>query len=269
MALKQPKQEAVELLEKALTRSKRTATVRLPVEFARDRINAPAQPPLALILYGGGEVRIKVLLTVLMQATKPPHATKARAKELAAMLDLRDPEGAGGKRVAKALRDLENVERENGSTLSLVEVDRPAGRVPTVKVLNPDGSGQEWTDRKLGNVYITLPIALWRNGWLIALSGRALALLVILRELTGHRKTVDSAWCSGIRKRQYGLSDDTWTKATRELVDAGLLSIRSEVYSSNGEPRRRNVYTLHLGRLETHRPNGDPLDQSAGKNSAP
>lgn len=266
MALQRPKQEAVELLEKALTRSQRTATVRMPLAFARDRIGAPAQPPLALLLYGGGEVRIKVLLTVLMQATKAPHATKVRAKDLAAMLDLRDPEGAGGKRVAKALRDLEKIQREDGSSFALVEVDRPAGRVPTVKVLNPDGSGQEWADGKLSS-YIALPIALWRNGWLIALSGRALAVLIILRELTSGRKTPDSAWCDGIRKRQYGLSDDTWTKATRELVDAGLLSIHTEIYSSNGEPRRRNVYTLHPDRLETHGPSGnvltDPTDDDA------
>ncbi|MDF0531664.1 hypothetical protein P0W64_19185 [Tsukamurella sp. 8F] len=265
MALNRPRQESIDLLEKALVRSQRKSSVRLPIEFVRDRDSVEAEPPLALLLRGGGEVRIKVLLTVLMQATKPPHAKKVRAKELAAMLALRDPDGAGAKRVLKALRDLERLNgRADNSPVKLVEATREPGRTPSVQVLNPDGSGQEWDDTKLPSPYITLPIDLWKHGWLIALSGRAIALLIILKEITSGRKPAGTGWVDGIRKRQYGLSDDTWTKATRELVDAGLVTVHDHVYAFHGEPRRRNVYTLHLERLASGGPGQQPEDGMSG-----
>ncbi|ERH18750.1 hypothetical protein HMPREF1549_01609 [Actinomyces johnsonii F0510] len=50
---------------------------------------------------------------------------------------------------------------------------------------------------------------------------------------------------SGVRKKEYGLSDDTWTRATRELEDMGLLEswyVRNQDHQ--GEPRRRKVYKL-------------------------
>jgi hypothetical protein len=125
--------------------------------------------------------------------------------------------------------------------------------VPQATVLDPAGSGKEWNALKLSRPYITLPIDLWRRGWFIALSGRALAILIILRELT-HGRTSNGAWVDGIRKRQYGLSDDTWTRGTRALREAGLLNVKEEVFSSQGEPRRRNVYTLHLDRLTSFDP---------------
>ena len=244
-----PPREAVELLEAAIRRSKRSASVRVPQAFARDRQAHPPMPPLATLLQGGGEVRIKVLLTVLMMATKSPHATRVASKDLAAMLNLPSPETAGSRRVNKALADLEK--------LNLVRRERKPGYVPNTQVLDPGGTGEDWDDRNLPEGYIALPLDLWRRGWLLVLSGRAVALLIILRELT-HGRASKGAWADGIRKRQYGLSEDTWTKATKELVDAGLLDIREDVYSSHGEPRRRNVYTLHLERLSVFDP-GDTM----------
>lgn len=244
-----PPQEAVALLEAAVRRSKRNASVRVPQAFARDRQSHPPVPPLAMLLQGGGEVRIKVLLTVLMMATKSPHATRVTSKDLAAMLNLPNPEAAGSRRVNKALGDLEK--------LQLARRERKPGYVPNTQVLYPGGGGEEWNDRYLPEGYIALPLDLWRRGWLLALSGRALALLIILRELT-HGRASKGAWADGIRKRQYGLSEDTWTKASKELVEAGLLDIREDVYSSHGEPRRRNVYTLHLERLSVVDP-GDTM----------
>ncbi|EYR65027.1 hypothetical protein N866_18835 [Actinotalea ferrariae CF5-4] len=227
--------------------SKRHSSVRLPQAFARDRSSKEPCPPLADLMQGGGEVRLKVMLTVLMMATKAPHARKVSAKDLAAMLGLRDADGAGARRVSKAMKDLE--------AKSLARRDRVPGYVPTMTVLDPAGSGKEWDASKLPRPYITVPISLWRRGWFIALSGRAVALLIILKELTGGR-TRNGAWVDGIRKRQYGLSDDTWTRGTQELKDAGLLDVTEQVFSSQGEPRRRNLYVLHLDRLEAYDPGG-------------
>lgn len=247
MAVERPPQEAIERLEKAVAGSKRSQSVRLPLGFARDRTQKDPSPPLAAVMQGGGEVRLKVLLTTLMMATKAPHSRKVASKDMAAMLNLRDAEKAGARRVSKAYSDLE--------ARSLVQVDRRPGYVPTTTVLDPTGTGKKWDASKLRAPYITLPIALWRRGWFIALSGRAIALLTILRELTQGRKS-SGAWVDGIRKRQYGLSDDTWTRGTRALREAGLLEVREDVYSSQGEPRRRNVYFLRLDRLDEFDPGG-------------
>lgn len=246
-----PAEEAIQRLEKAVTRSKRRSSVRLPQAFARDSHAKDPHPPLARVLAGGGEIRLKVLVTVLMMATEPPHATKVASKDLAAMLGLRDPDGAGARRVNKAIRDLEG--------MSLVERKPRPGHVPGITVLNPEGAGGAYNDLKLSRPYITLPITLWKRGWLISLSGRALALLIILREVTGGR-TDNTAWLPGIRKEQYGLSPDTWTRASRELEEAGLLTVTTEVLSFQGEPRRRNWYALHLDRLPHFDPGDPPPD---------
>lgn len=243
--LERPPQDAVERLEKAVSRSRRSSSVRLPQQFARDSRNKVPDPPLAALMRGGGEVRLKVFLTVLMMATKPPHSTKVSSKDLAAMLNLPDPDGAGARRVNKAFADLVKA--------GLMRRDRKPGYVPETTVLNPAGTREEWSDLKLEHPYITLPPDLWRRGWFIALSGRAIAILILLRELTHGRRT-NGTWVDGIRKRQYGLSDDTWTRGTRELREAGLLEVREEVYPSQGEPRRRNVYTLHLDRVSSYDP---------------
>lgn len=245
MTIERPPQEAIDRLEKAVDKSKRHSSVRLPQTFARDRLSKDPLPPLAELMQGGGEVRLKVMLTVLMMATKAPHSRKVSSKDMAAMLNLRDPEGAGARRVNKALKDLEG--------LLLVRRDREPGYVPKVTVLHPGGTGKEWDAMKLVRPWITLPIDLWRRGWFIALSGRALAVLIIVRELT-HGRTSNGAWVDGIRKRQYGVSDDTWTRGARELREAGLLEVTEQVFSSQGEPRRRNIYTLRLDRLATYDP---------------
>lgn len=221
--------------------------MQLPLGFARDRNRQDPSPPLAALMQGGGEVRLKVLLSTLMMATKAPHSRKVSSKDLAAMLNLRDPEAAGARRVNKAFKDLEG--------LALVHRNREPGYVPTVTVLDLAGTGKEWDALKLQGTYITLPIDLWRRGWFIALSGRALAILIILKELT-HGRARNGAWVDPIRKRQYGLSDDTWTRGCEELKRAGLLTVDEHVYSASGEPRRRNVYTLHLDRLTQFDPGG-------------
>lgn len=251
-----PRQEAIDWMVKAVARSKRRGGVRLPRQFARDQVTAARMPPLADLMQGGGEVRLKVLLTTLMLATTPPHSTKVSSRELAVMLDLRDPENAGTKRVNKAFNDL--VKK------GLIRREVKPGYVPESTVLHPAGDGEAWSDLKLAKPYISLPISLWQRGWIIALPGSALALLIILRELTAGRKN-NTAWVDGIRKRQYGLSDDTWTKGTRQLCEAGLLEVTEKVYQSRGEPRRRNDYSLLIDQLAAAGPGDAPSDDDASK----
>ncbi|KIP99504.1 hypothetical protein RU06_17000 [Curtobacterium flaccumfaciens] len=201
-------------------------------------------------MQGRGEMRLKVLLTTLMMATAPPHNVKARPVELAGMLGLRDPSNAGVRRVNDAFKSLE--------ALGMVRRDRKPGYVSNTAILSPDGSGGEWDDTKLEPGYITLPIGLWKRGWIAPLSGRAIALLILLREATGGRKD-NKGWIPGIRKRQYGLSEDFWADATTDLVDAGLLDVEAKTFKAQGEPRRRNLYHLHHQRLDQFDPGGAPI----------
>jgi hypothetical protein len=242
--------EAVQRLEKAVTKSQRSRSVRFPIGFVRGD-----DPPLAKMMRGGqgGESRLRVYLLIRMMATAAPHDVPITATDIAACLGFPDPPGVGARRVNSALKVLASREH------NLVAIEAPPGRTRTMKILRPDGSGEEWNDGDLKAPYITLPIALWKKGWLLALSGRALAIFIVLRELTGGRKA-NGAWADGIRKRQYGFSDDTWTRASEELRDRGLLTVDRETYQSQGEPRQRNVYQLHLDVLEDCRPFEHPLD---------
>jgi len=236
-------------LEEAVRISQRKTTVRLPQAFARDMVGTPPAPPLSAVMQGRGEMRLKVLLTTLMMATAPPHNIKVRPAELASMLGLREPGTAGVRRVNEAFKSLE--------ALGLVRRDRQPGYVPNTAILNPDGSRGEWDDTKLEAGYITLPIGLWKRGWIVPLSGRAIALLVLLREATGGRKD-NTGWIPGPRKRQYGLSEDFWADATTDLIAAGLLDVEAKTYKAQGEPRRRNLYRLHHHRLDQFDPGSAP-----------
>lgn len=233
-----PNHEAVERLEKIAKQSKR-ATVQLPQGFARDCREKTAAPMLARLLQRNGFL-IKVYLTLVMVSTKSPHTTRKPAADIAAALDLSKPTTSGARRVNDALKQLE--------TFHLIHREPRPGRVPTIQVLDARGAGEKWGDIAMGNPWITIPISLWSGGWLIALEPRDIALIVVLKELTFGRKE-NKAYVDGIRKRQYGLSDDTWTRATRDLENAGLLEVRRETYASYGEPRRRNVYQLNLDLL--------------------
>lgn len=254
--LVRPHQETLEMLAKAVKKAQRQS-VRLPRSFVRDPVNNPAVPPLAGIIRGGGALRLKTYMTVLMMATQAPHETKVASSHIAELLFLDDPATAGARKVSKAFRDLEG--------RALVERTREAGHTPKTLVLRPDGSGsRDWSDQKLGDHYVSLPAALWTRGWIVALSGRALAMLLIMKEVTGGRK--GAAYVPGIRKRQYALSDDFWTGATKELVAAGLLGVTQGNKQAQGETRRRNLYMLHEERLRNYDAGAIPgnIDESLG-----
>ncbi|MCV7532470.1 helix-turn-helix domain-containing protein [Micrococcus luteus] len=250
MTIERPPQQALEYLRKAMDRSKRKSTVRLPVEFARNSHDKCPRPPLAQMLKGGGH-QLHTYLTILMKATRAPHTTKVRTTELAEMLHAAGATDAGKRKIAREIKKLED------PAFPMLQMEREPGRVPTATVLHPDGSGEQWDVAQLPHPYITLPIELWTNGWILVLTPRALGLFIALRELTNGRTPRNTAWVDPIRKKQYGLSKATWTRATAELQDAGLLTVTSQVSSFHGEPRRRNIYTLHVDHMKNAEP-GDP-----------
>ena len=257
--------EAAQRLEKAVTRSQRRSSVNFPIGFVR--WDDGDTPPLARVMRGGqgGESRLRVYLLLRLMATAPPHTVTVSARELARDLGI-DADGtdAGARRVNASLKALGgrrgNTGLASGPAIPplLSFSDRP-GLTRTIQILDPAGSGQPWNDREIQSPYVTMPLSLYRKGWLLALSGRAVAILLVLRELTGGRAE-DRGWADGIRKRQYGFSDDTWTRGTKELADRGLLTVDSDILISQGEPRRRNRYQLNLDNLEHWHPFENPDD---------
>lgn len=235
--------EQVDALRKAVERSGRKTGVQLPIAFVRDLEGRGLNTPLSELLKGGG-TQLKTYLTLVMMATKFPYDVNVAHKSLATMLYWSVDLGVGARKVARHIKLLSD------PSMPLVKVDTPSGKVSKYTVLDPAGNGKSWSGNTGKGVYIGIPISLWSEGWISKLSPRGLGLYLVLLELTrgsAHRR----GWAGGARKRSYALSDDTWTRATRELEQLGLLEIHVEVESVNGEPRKRNVYHLIMEALES------------------
>lgn len=228
--------EALEALRSAVERSRRHSTVQLPIDFARDANSAPT-PLKRIAADGRGQgLRLKLYLCMTMLATRAPRLLRPYpASTYARMLGLNDPESQGARRVNQAQRWL----RDEGFIQRVENGTHP----PYITLLDIPSTG-EW-----GGRWITLPLDLWQNGWIHALSGRALTLYVVLRELTGGRPGGSTA--DGTRKRQYGLSDETWARGVADLEDLSLASVTPILDSTDPFTRaqRRLKYQLKDARL--------------------
>lgn len=204
-------------------------------------------PPLAKLLQGGrgGEVRLKLYLSMNLLATHEPHDVRSLpARVWAEMLGLRNPKTNGARRVNEAITRLEQQR--------LIKVpERRQGKPVKPQLLSQRGNGGSYSRPTKG--YTNLPVAFWRNHWIIRLSGRAIALLLILLDLQGGKSRAKGAWVRpSDARRSYGLSEDTWTRGVRELQAARIVRVKRE---KQGEPwewiRMRNKYFVRPARLQT------------------
>lgn len=238
--------EARTLLQQLARRAGRRSSVQLPLAFVKGEA-----PPLSALLRGGrsGEVRMKVFLTYVMRATAAPYDTLALyPPHLAEALALPDPDTRGTRRIQEALRWL----IRHGYLAE--SPGKKGGR--QVRVLNPMNVGSsgsdQWPGRGEGRRYLTVPIELWTNGWICVMSGRALALYLVLKELTSGR---DQKWADGPRRELYGLSPATWQRAAGELKNLGLLTVAQDMVRDDYAVKRlRNVYELHHERVQSLTP---------------
>lgn len=216
----------------------RRQAVALPPSFIKAADRSPA---LARLVLGGqgGDVRLKLFLTFLMRATKAPHNLDGRTnKTLGALLGL--PVETAERRVASALTWLEQE--------GFIRRHKRTGEAAAISLLNPSvpqvaGVAAPWKQRDTSGAYVKVPINLWASGWIQVLSARAIGIYISIAELTSING--DEATMSGHRKRMYGYSDDTWTRALIELTNAGLVRVTVKIAAQNGQlPRRRNVYSL-------------------------
>jgi len=233
-------------LRQAVDRSKRRNGVNLPIGFVRSE----QKPPLAQLLQGGrgGEVRLKLYLCLSLLATAHPYdiGKPIRSSWWAEALGLPDPETAGARRISDALDWLDRHK--------LIRLVRRPGRPSTVVLLDPRGGGGAYrtTSEAKERRYVQVPLGLWRQEWIVVLSGSALALLLVLLELQGGETDANNPpFLATGRHEQYGLSEDTWTRASKQLQEHKLLSAGSVLEGRDLDMRRRrNTYWVDQGRLD-------------------
>lgn len=241
-APREAREGALTLLRQWDSRSGRTGdTVSLPVRFVRDA--RTERPPLAQMVSSGfGDVRLNVYLALVLRATQPPHDVKQNPlpRRWAEMLALSDPPGAGARRVRAAFRWL--AER------NWIETVPRVGRSPEVRLLNVSGDRTAFVPK--GPRWVGVPRTLWTEGWVLELPARAVALLLVLLELQGGRSEQDQLYVDNQRRSEYGLSGDTWTRATHDLEHHKILTVRRMPLGDEYHPeRRRNTFWVNVDRL--------------------
>lgn len=254
--------QAAYLLERAVRKSKRTSGIQLATGFVRSDRRDDQPPPLARIIRGGrgGEVRLKLYLTMILIAARAPHDIEnIPARAWAEMLDLDDPAGLGARRISDALHWLDQ--------RGFIQLTSRRGSPPAVRLLSMLGDGKQF-DRGRG-VYIGVPVGLWEHLWITRLSGTGLALLLVLLDLQGGKRPSHPPSLPGPLRRRYGLSDDTWTRAGQELKELGLLQVKKQPYGRDFDFRRmRNTYWIDKAMLSATIPKTRTESASAEQNHA-
>jgi hypothetical protein len=227
--------------------------------FIRRRPGKDGVPPLAVLMRGGqgGQVRLKLLLSLLWVGAKPPHDVTFPARTWAELIGLPQPEANGARRVREAIDWL--------ATHKFIAAEEHQGLPTQLTLLREDGSGVAYTipgvaatiarDRGRGleaHRYVQLPASVWTMGWMAVLSPPALAaLLILLAEQNG--PTLRAIWLSPRAARdRYALSDQTRYKGLAQLEALQLVHKEKHTLarSSYEFKRIRNSYALALDRLE-------------------
>ena len=251
----------------------RRGFIRLPRDRDGD-LPADQVPPVAVLLRGSrGGMRLKLYMAVLWMAgggdTQRGHTVTFPARAYAELLGLDDPELKGQRRVREAFTTFANA--------GLLTLHARPGHPKTIALLREDGSGEPYdrpgkhfekaadgadadpaeADNASVHHFVRLSPEFWTQGWAQVLSAPAIAVLLAMLVVTTNG-TRSNQWIGQSERRLYGLSDDTWTKGTAELVERGILAVRRAPVSRDAFDwkRRRNTYTLILERLQ-RRPDAD------------
>ena len=239
----------------------RTGRERVQVRSAFVEAQSPTSPPpLTQLLRGGrgGEVKVKLLLSMLFAATAAPYNVNFPARSWAVLLGLPDPETKGAARVNSAIRKLDE--------LGYVRVEKRPGQPSRVFLREETGSKNEYTHpgdvwvavkdadsrtRRKTPRYMQLPVELWTSGWIAALSGPALAMLLILMN-SARGKEPSGLWFSqSVIETRYGLAEATRRKGFDELEAYGLVAVQRAriVRDELSTGRYRNTYSVNVERF--------------------
>lgn len=222
--------------------------------------------PLSKMLAGGqgGEVRLKLYLSLLWLGARKPYSVEGKpANAWARLFGLGQPDTNGAHRVGAAIDWLVAngfvlADRQKGRASRLTPCLELGGGAPYTR---PHGDDQKPVEEK--DWYFQLPQELWSMGWMGVLSGAALAALVVLYDETWGRKDVTTKTETGrsgvdfkvpvrmpfvwlaekaLRDR-YRISYDLWEKGTAELAAWDLVERRyvSEPAGFGPRHRRRRI----------------------------
>jgi hypothetical protein len=221
--------------------------------------------PLARLMSGdngpgggrGGQVRLKLLISLYWVCVAEPYDFIAPARAWAALIGLDDHGSKGVRRIHQAVADLE--ERK------FISVEDRGGHPSRITLLSEEGDGSAYepatnayNQAKASNAsaavlarhqYFRIPSTVWTAGHIARLTGPALALMLVL--LAEQRGKPDEVWFSPSRaEERFGLAPTTITKGLRTLKDLGLVQTRRKAVSEQGTyigfTRYRNVHALSI-----------------------
>ena len=214
-------------------------------------------PPLTQLLRGGrgGEVKIKLLLSMLWVAVAEPYDVAFPARSWANLLGLDEDEAKGAARVNAAIRRLVEA--------GYLRAEKRPGQPSQLFLLNELGNGEEYSHpglmweavrdadtrtRRRTPRYVRVPVEIWTHGWIAALSGPAFAMLLILLESARGKEPKNLWFAPSVAAARYGLNEATRKKGIDELESYGLVTVdRALVVRDDlSSKRRRNTYTLHV-----------------------
>lgn len=237
-----------------------TRRVDIPIRKSFVRSDDPQiAPPLARIVSRGGRgggLAVKLYIAVIWRCSAKPFSTEISARKWARLLALEDPNHKGARRIAKALRLLEELQligliarRGDSSVIWLKDEsgDDSLYELPSTAY----AKGKAERDR-----YLKVSVKLWTKAYIQMMSSPALAmLLILLAEESGNAekgaKEGTEVWWSTERfPSQYAISPAMRSRGSKELINAGLLYVRRQSVASPGSKREfsrervRNVYRL-------------------------
>lgn len=168
----------------------------------------PATLGLLLAPGGEGSVLLKTYLLIhwLCQHRLAARVDYAPASQLAAALGLPDPDRSGARRTRNALGQLKE--------LRLVELMVQRPRPPAVSLLQPDRSGASFD--RTSDIHVELPHDFFTRGWIAALSGPALAALLLVSE--AGPEGGPGYW------KEAGISNASWQRGLAELRHHRLIA---------------------------------------------
>lgn len=223
--------------------------------------NAGTVPPLARLASSrgrGSAVPIKLYLGLLWLSSRPPYDSRIPARNWAYILNLEDPDKRGFKRILVAMEKLES---EN-----LLSIEHRPGDTNRVTIRKEDGSNDKYKlpKGKAGSFedqYFKVPVSLWTEGDIQALSSSAITMLLIIMEEYQYAASRPQWWSTKIFKERFHISKDVRAKGTRELEERGLISVKRvsiPVGKSQLEKRRsRKIYApighaVNRNSIKTH-----------------
>lgn len=229
-----PTAQQLDLLGLLVDESGRRTSVQLPGAFA---FAEGGVTPLGALLRMG-DAGLRLYITLVAATRQEPHELwhKWPAARLARMLGydqspVNDHASTGTRKIQRTLSSL------MGAQQRFVTLSKQPGYPDRITV-NHFGAG------KMTPPYVTVGLDLWRQGWIVMLTKRGLAVYLALRHQCAGKE--DAPFQMTPRTRaQYGISPDTWSRGEADLVALNLLEVSHGVMEQRDAPERsRRTYRL-------------------------